>query len=275
MVVSGQAVTVQIADSTLVPGVSLTGAGDPVRPGEPSIVVTALEASVTLNRAISGPIAADAGGTTRVCASIVDATSPYAVAYAAPDLASAGADLHVEDSTIIGRVRTRTMQLASNTIFHARLGARDPWPAPVWASRRQSGCVRFCSLPSASITPRRYRCLPADAASEAALEPSFVTLRYGAPSYALLSGDVPMAVWRGADNGSQIGVYGQIQETEAVRNVQLRAPEYLPAALECGIFLNPSGPAPQIAPAQPYYGRYGSHAAYGEEQHTGIGAALI
>jgi hypothetical protein len=67
-----------------------------------------------------------------------------------------------------------------------------------------------------------------------------VTLRFGRPGYALLSGDVPLAIWRGADNGSQIGVFYQIQETEAVRNVQLRAPEYLPVALESGIFLHPS-----------------------------------
>jgi hypothetical protein len=273
MVVSGNSVTVQIFDSTLVPGVSLLGDGEPLHPGEPSIVVTAAEADLTLNRAISGPIAADAGGATRVCASVVDATSPYHVAYAGSDLASAGADLHVEDSTIVGKVRTRTIPLASNTIFHARLGSRDPWAAAVWASRRQTGCVRFCSLPFASITPRRYRCLPTDAASEAQLEPTFVTLRYGQPSYALLSGDVPMAVWRGAGNGSQIGVYGQIQETEAVRNVQLRAPEYLPAALECGVFLTPSRAVEQIAAGQPYY--YRRRAAAGEEQHFGIGIGLI
>jgi hypothetical protein len=274
MFVSGQhPVTVLIEDSTLVPGLGLTGAGEPVRPGEPSIVVTAVQANLTLNRAISGPIAAGAGGTTRICASIVDAGSPYGVAYAARDLASAGADLHVEDSTIVGRVYTRTIQLASNTIFHACLAARDPWAAPVWASRRQSGCVRFCSLPFASITPRRYRCLAPDAASEAALEPRFVSLRYGEPSYALLSGDVPMAVWRGADNGSQIGVYGQIQETEAVRNVQLRAPEYLPARLECGVFLKPSRALPRVVKAQPYY--YGRRAAAGDEQHFGIGIGLI
>ena len=187
---------VQIVDSTLVPGVGLTSAGEPVSPGDPSIFVTAAEVSLTLLRSISGPIAADAGGSTRVCSSIVDATSPCCVAYAAPDLASAGADLHIEDSTIIGKVHTRTIPLASNTIFYARRPRRDPWPAAVWASRRQTGCVRFCSLPFDSITPRRYQCLPPDSASEAALAPRFVTLRYGQPGYALLSGDVPMAVWR-------------------------------------------------------------------------------
>ena len=233
---------IQLVDSTLVPGLGLLPGGDPLLPGDPSIVVTAPGTSLVLNRVISGPIAADPSGTTRICSSVIDATSPHYAAYAGPDLASAGADLHVEDSTVIGKVRTRTMTLASNTIFHARRGRRDPWPAAVWASRRQAGCVRFCVLPVDSITPRRYHCLPPDAASEPALEPSFVTLRYGSPAYALLSGDSPMAIWQGADNGSQLGVYLQIQETEAVSNVQLRAPEYLPALLESGIFLHPSRP---------------------------------
>ncbi len=244
LLITGGAATVQVADCTLVPGIGLTRAGDPVWPGEPSIEVTAVEASLSVLRSITGPIAADAGGATRVCSSIVDATSPCCVAYAAADLASAGADLHVEDSTVIGKVHTRTIPLASNTIFHARRPHRDPWPAAVWASRRQTGCVRFCSLPFDSITPRRYLCLPPDEASEAALAPRFITLRFGQPAYALLSGDVPLAIWHGADNGSQIGAYYGIQETEAVRNVQLRAPEYLPVAMESGIFLHPSRTLP-------------------------------
>jgi hypothetical protein len=238
--VSGVAAGLQVVDSTFVPGIGLTPAGDPVAPGDPSIIVTAVEASLTILRSITGPIAADSGGSTRICSSIVDATSPCCVAYAATDLASGGADLHVEDSTIVGKVHTRAIPLASNTIFVARRPRRDPWPAAVWANRRQSGCVRFCSLPFDSITPRCYRCLPPDAASEAALAPTFVSLRFGHPAYALLSGDVPLAVWRGADNSSQIGVYYAIQETEAIRNVQLRAPEYLPVALETGIFIHPS-----------------------------------
>ncbi len=240
--ITGQSATVQISDSTLVPGMNLTRDVKPVSPDDPSILVTAAEAALTLIRTISGPIAADTGGTTRICSSIVDATSPCCVAYAAPDLAAAGADLHVEDSTIIGKVHTRTITLASNTIFVARRPYRDPWPAAVWSSRRQTGCVRFCFLPFDSITPQRYQCLPPNAASQPALEPKFVTLRYGKPAYALLSGDVPMAIWHGADNGSQPGVYYQIQETEAIRNVQLRVPEFLPVCMESGIFLHPSRP---------------------------------
>jgi len=278
--VSGETATVQISDSTLVPGVALTRCGDPVSPGEPSIVIDASEASLSLTRTISGPIAAGVGGATRICSSIVDATSPCCVAYAASDLASAGADLHVEDSTIIGKVHARTLPLASNTIFLARRPRRDPWPAAVWISRKQTGCVRFCFLPFDSLTPRRYRCLPPDAASEPALQPVFVTLRYGRPAYCLLSGDVPLAIWQGADNGSQIGVYYQIQETEAVRNVQLRAPENLPVCLESGIFLYPSHPSREVERPRITYGsgiirRCCDDGENEQASFVGIGSALI
>jgi hypothetical protein len=280
---TGTGCSIRISDATLVPGLGLSAAGEPINPGDPSIVVTAPAATLVLNRVITGPIVADSSGTIRICGSVVDATAAFYVAYAGPDLASAGPDLHVEDCTIIGRVHTRTLTLASNTIFHARLGRHDPWPAAIWSSRRQTGCVRFCLLPYGSITPRRYHCLPPDEASESALEPLFITRRYGHPSYVLLSGDTPMAIWSGADNGSQMGAYLQAQETESIANIQLRAPEYLPALLESGIYLHPSQPLREYRPSPTAYGygpprRIGPAADYADEAGEflpGIGANLI
>jgi hypothetical protein len=268
---TGAGCTIRLADTTLVPGLGLHADGEPASPGVPSIVISSAATTLVLNRVVSGPIAADSNGTARICGSVVDAMAPFYVAYAGADLASVGGDLHVEDSTVIGRVRTRTMTLASNTIFHARLGRHDPWPAAIWSSRRQAGCVRFCLLPYDSITPRRYACLPPDDASESALGPLFITARYGQPSYAMLSGDTPMAVWTGAHNGSQLGVYLQTQETESVANVALRAPEYLPALLECGIFLHPSRPLREHRPPPIAYG-YGY--GYGPPRRIGPAADL-
>ncbi len=274
--ITGAAPNIQLMDCTLVPGLTLNVEGDPVALGEPSIISSAIEATLSLTRCISGPIAAANGGTTRICSSIVDGTSPCCVAYAGSDLASAGADLHIEDSTVVGKVHTRTMTMASDTIFYTRLARRDPWPAAIWCSRQQTGCVRFCLLPANSITPRQYKCLGGDA-----LAPQFITRRYGNPSYMLLSGLAPLAIWQGADNGSQIGIYNQIQETEAVRNVQLRATEYLPFGLESGIFLVPSRPLVEqpIAPTPSYYGPQRARTCCddGTEDHgfTGIGANLI
>ena len=256
--VLGGPVTVQLMDCTLVPGIALSGDGTPISPGEPSLIASTGEVGLTLLRCITGPITASVEGTTRICSSIVDSGSRCAVAYAAPDVFSEGADLHIEDSTVIGKVHVRLLDLASNTIFLARLSQNDLWSAALWCSRQQAGCVRFCFLPVPAITPRRYRCLPPDATfggrtpsigttsdpitAEGMYLPKFVILQFGHPSYCMLSGDTPMAVWTGADNGSQMGVYYFLQETEAVHNVQLRAPEFLPFGLEDGIFLVPSRP---------------------------------
>lgn len=276
LVFRGGSVAAQLSDLTLVPGIDASSPG--LSPCAPSILIEN-DAALCMFRCICGPITASAAGNVRICDSIVDAKSPCCVAYAGADGHTAGADLHIEDSTVIGRVRTRTMRLASNTIFLARLGRHDPWPAALWCSRTQAGCMRFCSLPRESITPRRHECLAPDADSADLFSPSFITLRYGQPAYALLSGDVPLAVWKGADNGSQMGVYHQIQETEAIANVQIRVPEYLPVLLEAGIFLHPAQVMP--CPVQPPFGYYGApHSCCGDEDDElagapGIGVRLL
>jgi len=279
--ISDETANIQLMDCTLVPGLALNRDGTAVNPGAASIVVDAAEASLSLVRCITGPIAADNAGTTRICSSIVDSGSRCSVAYAGTDLASEGADLHIEDSTVIGKVHVRLMELASNTIFLAQLARQDRWLAALWCSRLQAGCIRFCFLPAVVLAPRRYECLPADSSQEGLLLPQFVSLRYGTPSYCLLSGDVPLDVWTGADNGSQMGVYYMLQETQAVRNVQLRAQEYVPFGLETGVFLEPSAAAFIRRPMLYGYG-YGQFAhgdPCGEDEDdlrfVGIGAALL
>ena len=284
VILSGDAACVQITDSTLVPGIALSTKGEPVRPAEPSIVArnsdTLAAFTLCLNRAITGPIVVPHTCSARICSSIVDAGSAYCPAIVGTDMALPGASLHIEDSTIIGRVHAQAIRLASNTIFYARLGRNDPWPAAVWAHRVQVGCLRFCWVPAGSITPRRYECLPPDAASQPALEPKFITLRFGKPGYCLLSGDTPMAIWKGADNGSQIGVYYQIQETEAVTNIQIRSAEYMPVNLQCGIFLIPSQPLREQIPRFEYgyavpIRRACQTADEDDELPIGIGIGLI
>ncbi len=238
---SGRALDVTLQDSTLVPGRALTRHGLPAQPGAPSLVVEPASSTLTLDRCVTGPVLVHASASARITNSVVDATECWRVAYAGPDVMGEGGALHVEDSTIIGKLRTHLLPLASNTIFLARRPVHDPWAAAVWCTRRQSGCVRFCYVPSDAITPGQYRCLPgANTSLEYALAPQFVSLRYGSPSYALLSGDCPVAAWQGADDESQIGAYHLLYETQGVGNLRARVDEYLPFGLEAGIFLVPS-----------------------------------
>ncbi|HUI56727.1 MAG TPA: hypothetical protein VLY04_17250 [Bryobacteraceae bacterium] len=277
--VDGDPTNVQFSDCTLFPGIAPGKNGLPASPGEASVVVNTPGSSLSLVRSISGPVGVAPGATTRICTSIVDSSSRCSVAYAGPDLASEGADLHIEDSTVIGKVHVHTMEMASSTIFLSRRATGDPWLAAVWCSRRQSGCMRFCFVPTDSITPRRFRCLPEDPNLEEALLPKFVTLECGRPSYGLLSGDCPLAIWTGADNGSQMGVYKPLEETEAVRNVQLRIPEFLPFNLEAGVFLEPSAPVVRPAPPAGYGYGYRKLDPCGDPESElgfmGIGAHLI
>lgn len=276
---SGQSLSISLQDCTLVPGRRLTRSGLSASPGAPSLLIGAPGSDVTLDRVITGPVLIDAAATARVISSIVDATSRWLVAYSDPGGLGEGGALHIEDSTVIGKLRTHALPLASNTIFLAQRPQHDPWSAAVWATRRQSGCVRFCFVPTDSLTPPQYRCLPGDPAFENALEPQFITLRYGRPSYALLSGDCPVAVWQGADDDSQIGAYQLLYETQGIANLRTRFNEYLPFNLEAGIFLIPARTEFGALPSVPYgYGGLSPsrRSADVDALHwLAIGAALI
>ncbi len=273
----GDEFCLQIADCTLTPGRTLTTKGDAGSPGEPSLSGSAVGASVCISRVVTGPLALPSNCSARIFQSIVDAGGPFCPAFAGPGLASAGATLHIENSTVIGRVWSQMIRLALNTIFWAKLGKRDPWKAPVWAAQVQTGCVRFCWLPASSIVPRQYECLPPDANSAGALLPQFITLRFGKAGYCMLSGDVPLAIWKGADNGSQMGVFQPIQETEAVTNIQIRSAEYLPANLECGVFLIPAQPCgePEEETGYGYAYRRCRRDPGAVDTPQGIGVALL
>jgi hypothetical protein len=285
VLVAGQVpLDVQISDCTLVPGRGLSRDNLPVDPGEPSVVVKPTGATLRLLRTISGPLFVAAGaGVTHVCSSVLDAASPCRPAYVGDDGVSEGPPLHIEDSTVIGKVWTHLMELASNTILLSQRARHDTWQAAVWCARRQAGCVRFCFVPADSIIPRHYQCLPGDPTLEGALEPSFITLRYGLPSYALLSGDCPVAVWRGADDQSQMGVYHDSFEPQAVGNLRTGLAEYLPFGLEAGVFLVPSRPLARRVPRAAYgYGHAatsdpcnGDEAGADDLRWFGIGAGLI
>ena len=111
-----------------------------------------------------------------------------------------GAPLHVENSTIIGQVHTVIMELASNTIFFARLKAFDAWPAPVLATRLQQGCVRFSYVPPGAQVPRPYHCQPTNIDEAARVRPVFTSLHYGDAGYGQLSQHCAVEIKQGADD---------------------------------------------------------------------------
>lgn len=203
----------------------------------PALAVAHPFAEVTLEKCITGPlhVAADAEIELREC--IVDATASDLIAVRAPgpDELLASGSMTMESCTVIGKVHTRQMTLASDCLFVARLaGAGDSWSAPLWVERRQKGCIRFSYVPPGSRTPRRYHCQPQK--DDLLTRPHFTSLRYGDAAYCQLREVTPDSIRRGAHDESEMGVLHGLYQPQRETNLKVRLDEYLRFGLEAGIF---------------------------------------
>ena len=218
-----------LRDCTLVPGSA-----------DVSLELAHPFATIEMERCISGPIhlAADAEIEMRQC--IVDAAAPHAVAWRAPgntaaDELRAGGSVSMESCTVIGKVHTRQLTLASDCLFVAALAAvGDSWDAPLWVERRQQGCVRFSFVPPGARTPRRFHCQPV--AGDKRTRPHFTSLRYGDAGYCQLREATPDSIRRGAHDESEMGVMHDLYQPQRETNLKVRLDEYLRFGLEAGIF---------------------------------------
>lgn len=250
---------------TLVPGVALDIDGIPQQPGAPSLIVERADVTVVLDHCIIGGLRAVAGARVEINDSIVDTHDATAVALADPDDESAGAVLSVRDSTLIGKLHTRQLELASNVIFLAELAVGDTWTAALRSTQKQDGCVRFSYVPEPARLPQRYRCQPdlgislaveaalaahpgltlleqdaltasVTAGARARIVPAFTDLRYGQAAYAQLSNACPVEIREGADDEAEMGVFHELQQPQRVTNLHVRLEEYLRIGLEAGVF---------------------------------------
>lgn len=236
--ITGAPKSVTLVDCTLVPGLARTLENKPLAPDAPSLVVLAPDVEIVIRRCILGGLRVHNGAQTRIEHSIVDAGAAEAIAYAEeneagdpPDTRRAGGSLSVDNSTLVGCVYTQRMEWVSNTIFVA--ASPDPAVPPVRAEQTQEGCVRFSYLPLESRTPRRHRCQPT---AENDVEPQFTSLTFGLPAYAQLRETCPLAIRRGADDESEMGVFHDLYQPQRETNLRLQLEEYLRFGLQSEIF---------------------------------------
>ncbi len=255
-----------IRHCTLVPGWSLHCECEPKRPSEPSIDVLAPNICIEISHSIVGriqvrpdvpPVEGQPGQTPqesviqsarcagigpgvrldpisiRISDSIVDATSDTREAIGAPGCPVAHARLEISRCTIFGRVEAHTIDLGEDSIFTGK----------ITVARRQSGCLRFCSVVPGSRTPRRYRCLPdlvdGDPATRdqerARVRPIFRSVRYGDPDYARLSDACAPELLSGAHDESEMGVFHDLFQAQRLALLQARLDEFVPAATDAGV----------------------------------------
>ncbi|PMN70244.1 hypothetical protein [Enterovibrio norvegicus] len=245
---------------TLVPGIHLSMDGEPQQPTTPSLVVEIPNVTVEIERSILGAIHCVEGASVTVKDSMIDATSRTNVAFSALGELSHGGALTLCETTVIGKVAAKYFPLISNSLLDAELDEVDDWDAPVWAQQRQTGCARYSYIPPHSRVPRQHHCQPQFASAKAIegaelrnptlsdaerahivrgvrarLVPAFTALRYGNAAYGQVLLAAPEEIRRGADSGSEMGMYHHLYQPQREDALKFRLDEFLPIGLDLGL----------------------------------------
>ena len=96
----------------------------------------------------------------------------------------------------------------------------------VEARKRELAPVLITSAEANAITNQMH----------AVIRPAFVSTRYGHPAYAQLASVVHPAISTGAADGSEMGVYRNVEAARREANLRAALDEYLRFGLEAGIF---------------------------------------
>jgi hypothetical protein len=225
--------TFRFVHCTLAPGAGAAVKSPPAAGAAPGIVVQAPNIQIEIDHSIIGAIRAVDGAHVCLTDSIVDAGGEERMAYAGLDGKQPGAPLTIRCTTIIGRVNTQSMELASNTIFFTGSVAGTPVRSEVL----QDGCVRFCYVPPGSRLPRQFECQPQTPEDALRVRPVFTSLRYGDAGYCQLNGRCSSELKQGADDGAEIGAFHDLYQPQRIANLRAQLDEFLRFSLEAGIFM--------------------------------------
>ena len=209
----------------------------PPAPGQPAIVVECNETTLAIDKSITGSLQVVDTSEIQISESIVDAGEVSGTAISGPGGNDPSGQLTAERVTIIGKVRTRMMELVTNSIIKAERATGDTWEAPVIADRVQQGCIRFSYIPPGSKTPSPYQCVPANQENDSFVQPVFESLQYNDKSYCQLSEKTSEKITEGAEDYSEMGVFHDLYQPQRIKNLQNRIREYLKFGLEEGVFL--------------------------------------
>ena len=204
---------------TLAPGWALQTEWRPRSPpiGLPACCVEISGLGVQIQRnpssALSGSMAESTASLTD---SILDATDPTGVAYVASIDTATDAPVclrrahherlhrHRQGLCLAAQPGDATASSWAELTAADVSGTPPLWNAPLWAARRQQGCVRFSYLPAGAIVPRQFQCVEQAPGTP---RPCFIRSQYGNPAYAKLLPTTDSAIRQGADDGGEMGAF--------------------------------------------------------------------
>jgi hypothetical protein len=218
VVLEGNWTRVVLRDVTLDPG------GDQaVLPGAPAqriahlrLVIVGTVAELDIERCIIGSLAERGGLAGGPCsAARVRIADSIVMAHAAgPAIALGTAELTLDRTTVFGNVLAGRAEI-SQTIIDGDLAVENA----------QDSCFRFSTARSGGRIPAQY---------ESVLFPdglpreSFVSRRFGDPGLAQLAAACPLSVARGAEDGTEMGVFNRALDPVKRDDLAAKLAEYAP-----------------------------------------------
>lgn len=198
-------------------------------------------ARLTMARCLSGPLQLPrSSGRLTISDSVVglDPNAPVP-AIGSGAVPAYGPPLYAENVTFLGQVCVHSLR-ASNVIFHSSLEV----------AVAAEGFLRFSYLdilpPPGTVVetseltdPIQYRCQPEMSRRRGAggpVSPGFTSLTFGQPGFAQLDRRTPRAISAGAEDGSEMGAFRNLQQNRRTANLVAIMEEYLPLEKHAGIF---------------------------------------
>jgi hypothetical protein len=211
MILRGDYESVTVSHCSFDPGGGLDANGDPIWPA-PLLIEASIE-TLTIERSLMGRIAAQNGGMVEklvVTDSLLDAADSGQMA-----VALARGELTLERVTVFGPVEVNRLW-ATEALITGVVDVTDT----------QAGCFRFSAAPAGSRLPRPYQAHPLTDAGHI-----FTSRRFGQPGYGQLSHTAPEEIRRGAENGSEMGVFSRLLNPIKRDSLRTKIDEYMPFGL--------------------------------------------
>lgn len=147
--------------------------------------------------------------------------------------------LYVEDGGTINLLECRASTVLGALVVDQVMVTDSIVMGSCWSKdrRRPAGSVTFSYLDEAADSLRGEGCQPPRGGTPNHVRPVFESLRHGGPGYARLSRSCPSAVSRGAEDGSEMGAYHDLDEAARLTSLAERLEQSLPAAMTISIVL--------------------------------------
>lgn len=211
VILRGDYEEVIISNTTLDPGGSDDVNGDSI--SSVPLIIEAQVETLVIDSSIMSHIVTQNGGVVenlKVRDSIIDETD-----FGQTAIQLAQGEVELKRATVFGQLDVNRLW-ASEALITGLVDVTDT----------QEGCFRFSAAPEGSRLPRQYEShILSDAVH------IFTSRNFGQPGYGQLSKTAPTELYRGAENGSEIGTFSSLINPIKSDSLKAKVDEYMPFGL--------------------------------------------